>query len=362
SWYHTLVSKYKTKRRPIQGNVEINARKQQHSQVNSGRPIKKQDLSLIERGPEKRTGETEENTDTLVSDMKNELVKIDYDVNKCYQKWMQTIQCRRMFVRNHPLNEVLSEFPGYCISKLIFGEVELVTGQDVLSNVSNILPALFENFDTPTFITDPISVRFIKTVAKRFSESSQYIICTDSKVVFFVMLISKPSSPYPCLIINEQSIDVYVNWLVISSTSSLDEAIALLISMYNISEIKFDPRSRTVRLLYITLLNERKYISNSIRSLLNELNYDSTREKMKSTTTSSAVLASSTKNVSSSTAQFTVPKDDLTEINNFQTKSELVPTTSKPSLSNDLHLQELNSSSSSATSLSTQLSTQDTIP
>ncbi|CAF1173632.1 unnamed protein product [Didymodactylos carnosus] len=312
SWYHTLVSKYKTKRRPIQGNVEINARKQQHSQVNSGRPIKKQDLSLIERGPEKRTGETEENTDTLVSDMKNELVKIDYDVNKCYQKWMQTIQCRRMFVRNHPLNEVLSEFPGYCISKLIQFQFDLLKLlQNVSVKVHNILSVLI---------------------------------------------------PYPCLIINEQSIDVYVNWLVISSTSSLDEAIALLISMYNISEIKFDPRSRTVRLLYITLLNERKYISNSIRSLLNELNYDSTREKMKSTTTSSAVLASSTKNVSSSTAQFTVPKDDLTEINNFQTKSELVPTTSKPSLSNDLHLQELNSSSSSATSLSTQLSTQDTIP
>ncbi|CAF1177854.1 unnamed protein product [Didymodactylos carnosus] len=81
---------------------------------------------------------------------------------------------------------------------------------------------------------------------------------------------------------------------------------------------------------------------------------------MKSTTTSSsAVLASSTKNVNSSTAQFIVPKDDLTEINNFQNKSELAPTTSKSSLSNDLHLQELNSSS--ATSLLTQLSTQDTI-
>ncbi|CAF0911219.1 unnamed protein product [Didymodactylos carnosus] len=114
--------------------------------------------------------------------------------------------------------------------------------------------------------------------------------------------------------------------MVVVTTTTLQEAVALLVATYNSFQLKPDPRSRTVRLLYTVLLNERKYISNNIRAILNELNYESTRQALK-LTTSVAESAPSTNTIISSNVPSSYTTDDSPKIIEDTKKSELAIST-----------------------------------
>lgn len=76
-------------------------------------------------------------------------------------------------------------------------------------------------------------------------------------------------------------IHVYVDFCRITSTSSPDDALALLISMYTIFELAFDKKSRVVRLIYSILHGDKQYLSNSIRMYIKEKNIDIRCQKIK---------------------------------------------------------------------------------
>jgi hypothetical protein len=60
----------------------------------------------------------------------------------------------------------------------------------------------------------------------------------------------------------------------IVSTTSPDDALALLLAMYTIFELNFDKKSRAVRFLYSIVFSDKRYLSNSTRILINEKNID----------------------------------------------------------------------------------------
>ncbi len=61
-----------------------------------------------------------------------------------------------------------------------------------------------------------------------------------------------------------------MDFISIVSTSSPDDAVALLVAMYTIFELSFDKKSRTIRLLYAVLHAETRYITNSVRILVKQ--------------------------------------------------------------------------------------------
>ncbi|CAF4693355.1 unnamed protein product, partial [Didymodactylos carnosus] len=83
---------------------------------------------------------------------------------------------------------------------------------------------------------------------------------------------------------------------------------------YNLFELKFVSHSRVARLLYVILMNEKKYASNSIRKLLKEHHYDLENEHQSNITTSTATsLVTKNNSTESSEQQYTENKlDNLT--------------------------------------------------
>ena len=72
---------------------------------------------------------------------------------------------------------------------------------------------------------------------------------------------------------NDQ-IYVYVDFILIVSTTSPDDALGLLIAMYNIFELNFSKNSRAIRFLYSILQNDKRFLSNAMRLLNQENNIE----------------------------------------------------------------------------------------
>ena len=65
-------------------------------------------------------------------------------------------------------------------------------------------------------------------------------------------------------------VQIYVDFLPITTTISDDDALALLLSMYTIFELSFPKNSRTIRLLYCIIHGEKRFLTNTIRSFVKD--------------------------------------------------------------------------------------------
>lgn len=83
-------------------------------------------------------------------------------------------------------------------------------------------------------------------------------------------------------------IHIYVDFNLVVSTASPDDALGLLIAMYTIFELSFNKKSRTIRFLYSLLHSDKRFLSNSIRIFIKEKKIDLYAEQQyQSTSTSS---------------------------------------------------------------------------
>lgn len=69
-------------------------------------------------------------------------------------------------------------------------------------------------------------------------------------------------------------INIYVDFLPITATTSPDDALALLISMYTIFELNFPKHNRTMRLLYSLLHSDKRFLPNIVRAFIREKQID----------------------------------------------------------------------------------------
>ena len=69
-------------------------------------------------------------------------------------------------------------------------------------------------------------------------------------------------------------INIYVDFLPITTTTSPDDALALLISMYTIFELNFPKNNRTMRLLYSILHADKRFLPNTVRAFIREKQID----------------------------------------------------------------------------------------
>ena len=76
------------------------------------------------------------------------------------------------------------------------------------------------------------------------------------------------------MVFMDDLIQIYVDFLPVTATTSSDDALALLISMYTIFELSFPKNNRTMRLLYSVLHAEKRFLTNTIRLFLQEKQID----------------------------------------------------------------------------------------
>ena len=95
--------------------------------------------------------------------------------------------------------------------------------------------------------------------------------------------------------------EMYLDYQLIGQTTSAQEAISILLCLYNIFEIKFTRHSRSIHLLYGVVFQDQNELSKSLRKLL--LSWDYTiknksivyqRQITTTTTTTAAATVSAT--------------------------------------------------------------------
>ncbi|CAM2726060.1 unnamed protein product [Rotaria socialis] len=266
-WKDALQTKLKRKRFENSNNGVVQEYRLKYSRSGSGRPVKRKIGETAERDRYKQMIISPYNDDAsndiqLKVDQLRDTTTID--IHTQLRLWKETLYFRRQSIRDRSTADALKDFSGYGNSLLVLEEVKMLMKIDLSAAVRRQIPVLLDKMlETPMFITDSPPIRLIKILCRQFDETLQHTLCD-----------MEPMTPYPTLVCIDDLIHVYVDFNPILSTSSPDDAIALLIAMYTIFELAFDKKSRTIRFLYSVLHGDKRHLSNSIRFLIKEKSID----------------------------------------------------------------------------------------
>ncbi|CAF1086044.1 unnamed protein product [Adineta steineri] len=93
-----------------------------------------------------------------------------------------------------------------------------------------MLPKLLDSIpDNSGFVNDLPAVRLIKLLSKYFTDSWQQIISNK-----------EPLSPRPAIQITTDQFIIFLDYEVISETSSMEQALCIIVSLYVIFELQFE--------------------------------------------------------------------------------------------------------------------------
>ncbi|CAF1572504.1 unnamed protein product, partial [Adineta steineri] len=269
-WIESLKTKFKRERRPLQ-QISVQVQKMKAKYGNSaGRPIKRSEnviaprrISPVQFWNTINIHDDPEDLNKNIQVMKNELVDRNVDSDLVRSSWKKTLVQRRNFIRDHTTKEVLEEYPGYCYASLIFDEIRYVCNVDIEENFKLMLPKLLDSIpDNSGFVNDLPAVRLIKLLSKYFTDSWQQIVSNK-----------EPLSPRPAIQITTDQFIIFLDYEVISETSSIDQAICIVISLYVIFELQFGIHNRIIQLLYGILLKQSGALTKPLRILLNQWSF-----------------------------------------------------------------------------------------
>ncbi|CAF4160701.1 unnamed protein product, partial [Adineta steineri] len=126
-----------------------------------------------------------------------------------------------------------------------------------------MLPKLLDSIpDNSSFANDLPAVRLIKLLSKYFTDSWQQIISNK-----------EPLSPRSSMHVTTDQFIIFLDYEVISETSSIDQAICIIISLYVIFELQFGIHNRIIQLLYCILLKQSRALTKPLRILLNQWSF-----------------------------------------------------------------------------------------
>ncbi|CAF3814214.1 unnamed protein product [Adineta steineri] len=265
-WIESLKTKFKRECRPLQ-QISVQVQKMKAKYGNSaGRPIKRSEnviaprrISPVQFWNTIDIHDDPEDLNKNIQVMKNELIDRNVDSDLVRSSWKKTLVQRRNFIRNHTTKEVLDEYPGYCYASLIFDEIRYVCNVVIEENLKSMLPKLLDSIlDNSHFVNDLPAVRLIQLLSKYFTDSWQQIISNK-----------EPSSPRPTIQITTDQFIIFLDYEVISETSSIDQPICIIISLYVMFELQFGIHNRIIQLLYGILLKQSGALTKPLPTLEN---------------------------------------------------------------------------------------------
>ncbi|CAF4808891.1 unnamed protein product [Rotaria socialis] len=217
-WHESIKQKFKRERRPLQSiNNIVRIKQDKYGNGKTGGRQKRK--SMIEQA-ERRIDDIpiinladQENASLLsmVDQMKNELDKDYPDNNLLRHLWIQSFNTRRLC---------------YHRPEMILAEVKECAGIDMEENVNELLPKLFDCLpDNNYSLSDALPIRIIRILCKLFGDP-----------VANIFTYGDPLVPYPCMKIHDDKFALYLDFCLITETTSCSIALALLISFYYVFE------------------------------------------------------------------------------------------------------------------------------
>ncbi|CAF3177733.1 unnamed protein product [Rotaria sp. Silwood2] len=279
-WTESLKNKFKRERRPLQQISEEVLKKKLKFGNSAGRPVKQNDNVIaarrevqVEFWNKADVNDDPQDFDEHIQFMKNELAKENFDLDSVKVSWRKTLIQRRSYVQNHTTKEVLQEYPGYRNPSLIIDEIKYLCNVDIEANLRSMLPKLLTNMpDSLGFVNDLPTVRLIKLLSRCFTDSWQH-----------VLTYKEPPSPRPTIQVTTDKYVIYLDYDVITETSSIDQALCTIISLYVIFELQFGKHNRIIHLLYGILLQEPATLTKQLRLTLKEWNFTIDKKERKQT-------------------------------------------------------------------------------
>ena len=80
-------------------------------------------------------------------------------------------------------------------------------------------------------------------------------------------------TPTPCIKILNDKYELYLDYQLIVQTTSAQEALSLLLCLYNVFEIQFTRHSRGIHLLYGIMFQDQNELTKSLKKLLLSWDY-----------------------------------------------------------------------------------------
>ncbi|CAM4810212.1 unnamed protein product [Rotaria magnacalcarata] len=269
-WHESIKQKFKRERKPLQmTNNYIKLKQDQYGNgKTNGRPKKKSIVLQAERRVNdvpmiNLSNKENENLLPIVNQMKMELLKDDPDNDLIHDLWRQSFNIRRLCIHELSIAETLDRFPGYRRSDMILAEVKESVGVDLYENINELLPKFFDQLpDNTCFPSDVLPIRTIRILCKLFGDTIHNVFTHEDILV-----------PYPCIKILDDKFELYLDFNLVTETNSCTHALALLLSIYHVFEIRFHHHIRCIRLLYGVLFEDVHYLNKGLRTLLNGWNY-----------------------------------------------------------------------------------------
>ncbi|CAF1286535.1 unnamed protein product [Rotaria sordida] len=325
-WKDALQTKLKRTRADHPNNTLVQEFRLKYSKLGSGRPVKQKIDEFAERDRHKQMVITPYNNE-ISDEIQSKVVQLQnfsqLDIITKLRLWKETFVFRRQVVRDHSTSDVMKNFSAYNDPFLVFEEVKMLVNIDLIKEVRRQIPILLDKLvETPAFIADSPPIRLIKILCRKFGETVQHIFCEK-----------EPPTPYPTLVSIDDIMHVYVDFHPILSTSSPDDALGLLISMYSIFELSFDKKSRTIRFLYCVLHGEKQFLSNSIRVLIKEKTIDIHRERLQLPSISSSSVSNNTTTLISESQNQLQIVTNLLDHSTGEHNSSIINQTTEPTTS-----------------------------
>ncbi|CAF4709600.1 unnamed protein product [Rotaria socialis] len=266
-WHEAIKQKFKNERRLLQKISPMVQGKKEKFGKGSGRSAKKSEVLSAERKHENMiyvsTIMDECDIEQLVTTMKEGIRNGTIHSDTLNTLWKKTFGYRRLFIRSHTTNEVLEKFPGYSYPCLMFEEVKMIENVDIENNVSKLLPRLFDKLpNNSLFIMDLLPIRIIKLLCKQFHQSVSHILVDNEPLV-----------PTPCIKVSNEKFELYLDWQVVAETRNPTTALSLLLSLYNVFEVKFAKNNHTSRLLNGVFFQNGEDLGKNLRILLNSWHF-----------------------------------------------------------------------------------------
>ncbi|CAF4386351.1 unnamed protein product, partial [Didymodactylos carnosus] len=153
SWKNSIQSKMKQQRRPLATtNSEIMEAKKKYAHEKSGRPIKVNEEKYAERRIDRlaiiQSDMNSEDIQKSIESITNELKKDEPDWESVLIAWETTLKERRIFVVRNKIGDVLELYSGYKHKELIYHEVKLICGLDVLEKTRACIDLVYNKMSS----------------------------------------------------------------------------------------------------------------------------------------------------------------------------------------------------------------------
>ncbi|CAF4346441.1 unnamed protein product [Rotaria socialis] len=265
SWRESLISKYKRERQNQNDDktVEMTLR---YSKEKSGRKIKQYpQTQMSERNALKNISNMGHRSDVIEQmEEKTEIIKTDYQNNSFNDPdfkrlWFDTYEYRKDFIKENTTADIMKQFPAYTNPFTILADVKVLTGIDLGNSVTENIDSLASKINSDN---------------KFLSDIFQKAIPIMRIAVKINLGHNKPATPQPSMVLEDDTIKIYIDWTYVCSSPSIEQSLAIIVGLYYLMNLKFHPYRTVARFLCVYLLHDKQQQSSNIRRFCKEYNIE----------------------------------------------------------------------------------------